>query len=314
MYIIDVKKRTRAYSTAGEVWLDENVQAFFKTRMTPQDFKVRLDSGETLKSEHVTVYLKGSPAVEDLDSCIENYGTTCINTLAVLETLSAPIDVYAIDDIFTDLPGEAFAMNNLRESNLHNCFSVDDIHTTLDIRGLPNEDFIRALYLLDYLAIRVSRRFPSDYADELNFDDIAQRIASMNTRRITAGDKRKGVELWKIAEMTKLDGTPKRTNARRASWLNCEVAIVVLYRGADAFFDIIVDAGEKLFNNFIKTTTVVDIVRNKDGEELTIVTRNSIYILKCVNELNDDLSGVNIDFIDLPEATSTEGDICDTKS
>jgi hypothetical protein len=238
----------RGFVTAGEAWVDRGLQKRLNQHITPAEFKKRLDAGETLRFCAMYVFLKGTPAEEDIDEYVKAYKEK----------------EYRYIQKFGPLPVI------YPEAELEDCFDIAQICSALDKIGIPSNDEDRLEYLLLYLEIHSSHRFPEEYADKPGFEEIAEKLIRINMRRMSVdeGDV-EGMELWKLVKITNLENKPA-TDWLHQHMLDKEYYIVASYRGIEGKLGL---ADEKCL--FINTSTVIYTERDNDAFKMT--TRDNVY-------------------------------------
>ncbi|MDR0196871.1 MAG: hypothetical protein LBI36_01445 [Oscillospiraceae bacterium] len=253
MYCLKMGKHVRGYVTAGEAWTDRNLQVRINRRVTPTEFKERLDSGETLKFHAMYVYLNGLPADEDIDAYLKSYDEKYRNLLL----------------------GFGGPPNAYKEAKLGNCFTVSQIRAALDEADIPPNDTTRALYLAKALGVSASLRFPEEYAETPRFEEIAQKLADINARIESAVGRNVNTDCaktWEIIKMNDLENNEK-TNPSRKIMLSHKYFIIAAYRGMSGLLELADEA-----DKFIDTSTV--LYTERAGDVFKLTTRNSIYHFK----------------------------------
>lgn len=59
--------------TAGDLWQDQNLQVRCRNSITPIEFQQRLNTGEILKFNAATVWLKGETVHDNINAYLEKY-------------------------------------------------------------------------------------------------------------------------------------------------------------------------------------------------------------------------------------------------
>ena len=231
MYIVRHGSAMKGFATSGEVYLRFVPEGSF----TALEFKSKLDAGETVELGNLRVYLQGTPVTEDLKANLMRY----------------------IIDSARDYCAPDFELGMI--FSLRKCLSVSDVDNTLDSFGIPEDEEMKILAILFALDVGTAHRFPSDFQDELTFEEITNILVRRNTRQHSFPPlPLDGSKLWVLCSIVDYDGQP-RMDIKRLSWIGSVIEVLLLKRGYPLMIDFIMTPDGYLSKGSVWTTPVVEI-------------------------------------------------------